>query len=114
VFPGAPMADRPPPTRVRWKSPLRYRMISWGSNERYAVSTSGRLQRATDWVPLAKVQSVRLVEGPIQRRFRLSSIHLDTAGRGVHAVIRDRDRAESARLLRELPEQCRNARQPSG
>jgi putative membrane protein len=114
VFPGAPTANRPPPTRVRWKSPLRYRMISWGSNERYAVSTSGRLQRATDWVPLAKVQSVRLVEGPIQRRFRLSSIHLDTAGRGVHAVIRDRDRAESARLLRELPEQCRNARQLSG
>jgi membrane protein YdbS with pleckstrin-like domain len=62
-------------------------------------------------VPLSKVQSIRYVEGPIQRGLRLSSIHLDTAGRNVHAVLRDRDRAEATRLLRELPERCRLARQ---
>jgi putative membrane protein len=111
VFPDVPLQRSPPPARARWKSPLRYRLLSWGVNESYAVTTSGRLQRATDWVPLAKVQSVRLVEGPIQRRLRLSSVHLDTAGRKVRAVIRDRDGGESARLLVELPERCRRARQ---
>jgi putative membrane protein len=110
VFPGLPDERLRPPARARWKSPLRFRLLSWGANERYAVSTSGRLQRATDWVPLAKVQSVRQVEGPVQRRLRLSSIHLDTAGRKVHAVLRDRDRAEGAQLLRELPDRCRHAR----
>ncbi len=75
------------------------------------MTTSGRLRRVTDWVPLAKVQSVRLLEGPIQRRLRLSSIHLDTAGRKVHAVLRDRDREESKRLLGEIPDRCRSARE---
>jgi putative membrane protein len=111
VFPDLPVERRPPPARARWKSPLRFRYLSWGVNDRYAVTTSGRLQRVTDWVPLAKAQSIRLVEGPIQRRLGLSSIHLDTAGRKVHAVLRDRDRAEGERLLRELPDRCRQARQ---
>ncbi len=110
VFPGLPEQRLAPPARARWKSPLRFRYLSWGSNERYAVTTSGRIRRVTDWVPLAKVQSIRLLEGPVQRRFELSSIHLDTAGRKVHAVVRDRDRAEAARLMQELPERCREAR----
>jgi putative membrane protein len=110
VFPGLPDERLPPPARARWKSPLRFRFLSWAANDRYAVTTSGRLQRVTDWVPLAKVQSIRQVEGPIQRRLRLSSIHLDTAGRKVHAVLRDRDRGEGSRLLRELPDRCRQAR----
>ncbi len=111
VFPDSPEQRLPPPARARWKSPLRFRYLSWGANDRYAVTTSGRLRRVTDWVPLAKVQSIRLLEGPIQRRFRLSSIHLDTAGRKVHAVLRDRDRQEGLRLLTELPDRCRQARQ---
>jgi putative membrane protein len=111
VFSQLPDAGLAPPPRARWKSPLRFRFLSWRANDRYAVTTSGRLRRVTDWVPLAKVQSIRQVEGPIQRRLRLSSIHLDTAGRKLHAVIRDRDRAEGTRLLAELPDQCRQARQ---
>ena len=73
VFPGLPEQRLAPPNRVRWKSPFRFHFLSWGANERYAVTTSGRLRRVTDWVPLAKVQSVRLSEGPIQRRLRLSA-----------------------------------------
>jgi putative membrane protein len=114
VFPNLPEERLAPPARARWKSPLRFRYLSWGANDRYAVTTSGRLRRVTDWVPLAKVQSVRRVEGPIQRRLRLSSIHLDTAGRRVHAVLRDRDRAEAEHLLTELPDRCREARQREG
>jgi putative membrane protein len=111
VFPGQPGGLVPPPRRARWKSPLRFRFLAWAANDAYAVTTSGRVRRVTDWVPLAKVQSVRRVEGPIQRRLRLGSIHLDTAGRRVHAVVRDRDRVETARLMAELPDRCRMARQ---
>jgi putative membrane protein len=110
VFADLPDRLNAPPRRVRWKSPLRFRHLSWGGNDRYAVTTSGRLRRVTDWVPLSKVQSIRLTEGPVQRALRLSSIHLDTAGRKVYAVLRDRDRAEASELLRVLPERCRLAR----
>ncbi len=110
VFPGVPGQRLAPPARARWKSPLRFRYLSFAANDRYAVTTSGRLQRVTDWIPLAKVQSIRLLEGPLQRRLRLSSIHLDTAGRRVYAVLRDRDRAEGAELLAVLPDRCRHAR----
>jgi putative membrane protein len=110
VFPGVPTERSPAPRRARWKSPLRFRHLSWGSNEWYAVATSGRFRRATDWVLLSKVQSVRRVEGPLQRRFRLASIHLDTAGRNVHAVLRDRDRGEVDHLMATLPERCAAAR----
>ncbi len=111
IFPGVPQPGVVPPPRVRFKSPLRYRYLSWARNEAYAVTTSGRVRLVTDWVPLAKVQSIRRVEGPVQRRFRLATIHLDTAGRNVHAIARDRDREESARLLVELPAACQLARQ---
>ena len=111
VMPGVPQTLSHPPRRARWKSPLRFRNLSWGLNETYAVTTSGRVRKATDWVALAKVQSIRRVEGPVQRRLRLASIHLDTAGRSVHAELRDPDRRESEDLMANLPEVCRKARE---
>ena len=111
VFGELPEQRLAPPRRAMWKSPLRFRRLSWGANDRYAVTTSGRVRRISDWVPLSKAQSVRLVEGPVQRTLRLASVHLDTAGRNVHAIMRDRDRAEAEELLRVLPERSRRARQ---
>jgi putative membrane protein len=61
-------------------------------------------------VPLEKVQSLRRVQGPIQRRFTLTTVHVDTAGRGVHASLRDRDSAEAERALLELTDLARAAR----
>jgi putative membrane protein len=107
--------DRPrelsrPPERVRWKSPFRYRALSWGRSETCVATTSGRLRRVTCWVPLEKVQSLRHVQGPVQRRLRLASVHVDTAGRAVHATLRDRDGAEAAQALAELTDLARAAR----
>jgi putative membrane protein len=110
LMPDAPTVLAAPPRRARLKSPLRYKRLSYGSNERYAVATSGRLRRVTDRVPLEKVQSIRWTQGPVQRGLSLASIHLDTAGRSVFAVARDRDRNEAARLLASLPDACRKAR----
>jgi len=111
ILPHAPTDRRPPPRRARFKSPLRYHYLSWARNDACVVTTSGRVARATDWVPLAKVQSLRRVQGPAQRRLRLVTIHLDTAGRNVHAVIRDRDTAEADSAFGELIELARRARQ---
>jgi putative membrane protein len=110
LVPDAPTERSPAPPRARWKSPLRYGKLTWGSNAACVVTTSGRLRRVTDWVPLSKVQSIRRVEGPAQRAFGLASVHLDTAGRGIDATIRDRDRAECDAIVERLPAACRLAR----
>ena len=109
------MPDRPrelsrPPRRVFWKSPFRYRALSWGRTETCVATTSGRLRRVTCWVPLEKAQSLRHVQGPVQRRLRLASVHVDTAGRAVHTTLRDRDAEEAATALEELTDLARAAR----
>jgi putative membrane protein len=110
ILPDTPDERLRPPRRARWKSPLRYRNLSWGRNDRYVVTTSGRVRRVTAWVPFEKVQSLRRVEGPAQRRLRLATIHVDTAGRNVHATLRDRDRGEADGALEELILRARSAR----
>ena len=110
ILPDIPRIDRPPPRRVRWKSPLRYRMLAWGRTDSCVGTTSGRLRRVTCWVPLAKAQSLRRVQGPVQRRLGLASVHVDTAGRSVHATLRDRDAPEADRALADLTELARTAR----
>ena len=110
IVPDRPRTQARAPRRVRWKSPLRYRMIAWGRTETCVATTSGRLRRVTCWVPLQKVQSLRRVQGPVQRRLRLASVHVDTAGRDVHAILRDRDAAEADGALEQLSELARAAR----
>ena len=110
ILPNAPAERQPPPARARLKSPLRFRNLAWGRTESCAVTTSGWPARITSWVPLQKVQSLRLIQGPLQRRLRLATLHLDTAGRSVHAALTDRDAGEADLLLAELVESCRTAR----
>jgi putative membrane protein len=110
LLPGRPRELAGPPRRVFWKSPFRYPALSWGRSETCVATTSGRVRRVTCWVPLEKVQSLRHVQGPIQRRFRLASVHVDTAGRDVHATLRDRDAGEARSALAELTALARAAR----
>ena len=110
LVPDRPRELSPPPRRVLWKSPLRYRKLAWGRSDGVVATTSGRLRRVSCWVPLEKVQSLRHVDGPVQRRLRLASVHVDTAGRAVHATLRDRDRAEASQALADLAELARAAR----
>ena len=110
LVPDRPRELSPPPPRAFWKSPFRYRALGWGRSETCVATTSGRLRRVTCWVPLEKVQSLRHVQGPVQRRLRLASVHLDTAGRTVHATLRDRDATEASGALAELTDLARAAR----
>lgn len=106
----APTDRLAPPRRARYKSPLRFHNLACGVTPTCVVATTGRVTRTTAWVALAKVQSLRLVEGPLQRRLRLATVHLDTAGRTLRAALSDRDGDEAGRLLAELTLRCRAAR----
>jgi len=100
----------PPPRRARLKAPFSYHNLRAGHDDAIAVATTGRLRRVTCWVPLEKVQSVRWVQGPVQRRLGLASVHLDVAGRRTEAAFTDRDATEADRLVDELIARCRAAR----
>jgi putative membrane protein len=106
----APEPIRRPPGRTRWKAPLNYHFLAWGGDDRYVVASRGRIRRTTTWVPLEKVQSVRWVQGPWQRRLGLASVKLDVAGKRVTASITDRTVAEARDVLAQLPAQTRAAR----
>jgi len=101
---------RPPPRRARAKAPLSYHFLSAGHDETMAVAVTGRVQKVTCWVPLEKVQSVRRVQGPVQRALRLATVHVDVAGKHVGAALRDRDVDDADRLVSELAALSRGAR----
>jgi putative membrane protein len=105
---------RRPPPRARWKAPLSYHFLAFDSDDRYVVASRGRVCRKTTWVPLEKVQSVRWVQGPYQRRLDLATVFLDVAGRRVQAAIEDRDTAEAGDILGRLPDLARAARGRAG
>ncbi len=110
IVPGAPRAGTRPPRRVLAKSPLRWRFLAWAATESVVLSVTGRIRRVSVWVPLEKAQSVRRVEGPLQRRLHLASVHVDTAGKALHATLRDRDRLEADSALADLVAKARAAR----
>jgi putative membrane protein len=97
----APQPSRPP-RRARLKAPLSYHFLAAGHDEVAAIAVTGRIRRITVWLPLEKTQSVRLVQGPLQRRLRLATVHLDAAGRRVRAEFRDRSADEAWSLAGEL------------
>src|SRR5499427_1369942 len=101
---------RKPPRRAWWKAPLSYHFLAAGHDGTLAVAVVGRLRRETTWVPLAKAQSVRLAQGPLQRRLKLATVHLDAAGRRVRAEFRERRQEEARALVDELAALSRSAR----
>ena len=107
----APRPSLRAPGAARWKAPLTYHFLGWNGDDRYVVASHGRVCRKTTWVPLEKVQSIRWVQGPVQRRLALASIRLDVAGRRVTASIQDRGAAEAQQILARLPDEARAARQ---
>ncbi len=107
---GRPLPDRRPPRRVIWKAPLGYHFLGWSGDEHYVVASRGRVSRQTTWVPLEKIQSVRWVQGPWQRRLGLATVQLDVAGKRVSAKVSDRDAAEALEILGRLPDLARAAR----
>jgi len=112
---GGPDPERTaPPARARLKAPLSFHFLSAGHDGTHAVCVTGRLNRATTWVPLEKTQSVRRVQGPLQRPLGLATVHVDVAGKRARAEFRDRGVDEADKLVAELTALSRSARQRGG
>jgi putative membrane protein len=102
----------PPPDRARWVHPFALRGLGAGLTDRVFLSRSGLLTRELTIVPFARIQSVRVVQGPLQRRLGLATVYADTAG-GRAGAARDRDLHEAWALAAELSLRARHARAES-
>ncbi|BCL12733.1 PH domain-containing protein [Micromonospora sagamiensis] len=112
VLPGVVVSALPltaPPPQARWLRPLSRRVLGAGLAERVFVVRSGLVTRQLAIVPYARIQSVRVVQGPLQRRLGLATVHADTAG-GAGAAAVHRDLAEAWALAGELTARARAAR----
>lgn len=66
-----------PEGRVQRRSPVQWRQLRAGADARIAVLTRGRVTRRRQVVDHARVQSVRVTQGPWERALNLATVHLD-------------------------------------
>ncbi|NUS77197.1 MAG: PH domain-containing protein, partial [Streptomyces sp.] len=94
VLPGVtvppPAALSRPPRRAGRCVPWWWRGYGLAVTDAVFAARQGLLRRSVALVPHAKVQSVRLVQGPWRRLWGLADVHVDTgAGKTVTARLRD-------------------------
>ena len=86
------------PTRASWLAPLTRRRLRVGWDATLVVTTRGLLTTRTDVVPRAKIQSVHLVQGLLQRLLGLATVRLDIPSGPVAALAAHRDQVEAWQL----------------
>jgi putative membrane protein len=113
ILPGVSVPPHPslsrPPRRAGRCVPLWWRGYGLTVTDAVFAARHGLLRRSLALVPHAKVQSVRLTQGPWQRLWRLAHVRVDTgADRTVTARLRDAE--EAAKLLRGQADRSRTGR----
>ncbi|PAZ14482.1 hypothetical protein CLM62_18815 [Streptomyces sp. SA15] len=98
-----------PPRRARRCVPVWWRGYGLAVTDAVFTARHGLLRRSLALVPHAKVQSVRLSQGPWERLWRVADVHVDT-GANKTVTARLRDAEEAAELLRGQAERSRTGR----
>ncbi|MGW7403482.1 PH domain-containing protein [Streptomyces sp. NPDC054833] len=98
-----------PPRRAGRCVPLWWRGHGITVTDTVFAARHGLLRRRLSLVPHAKVQSVRLTQGPWERLWRLADVHVDT-GANKTVTARLRDAQQAAALLQSQAERSRTGR----
>lgn len=101
----------PPPDAARWLDPVSRRFRAAGIGADVVASQEGWMTRRTHVVRHARVQSLRLSQGPVQRRLGLADLHVDSPPGPVRVRARHRDAGEARLLLEQESAMARRARQ---
>jgi putative membrane protein len=102
------------PERARWRLPIWWRALACGADGAVFVAKRGLLRRELDVIPHGKTQSVRLSQGPWQRRLRLATVHLDTTPGPVHVNAAHRDALEARLIVEAQAVRARAGRRAAG
>lgn len=98
------------PARARWLRWYDFWTLRYGWNEHAIMTEHGWLNHIRDVVPHAKTQSVRIIQGRLQRTLRLANVHIDTAKGPVNAVARHLDSHVARELAMTQLDRARAAR----
>lgn len=98
------------PSRARWLRWFDFWTLRYGYDDRVLVTQHGWWVTERDLVPHAKTQSVRITQGPLQRRLRLADVHIDTPKGPVNAVAHQLDAAAARALALSQLDRARAAR----
>ncbi|MGF0171102.1 PH domain-containing protein [Streptomyces sp. Marseille-Q5077] len=113
VLPGTTVPSRAalsrPPQGAARCMPLWWRGYGLSVTEAAFAARTGLFRRSLALVPHAKVQSVRLTQGPWKRLWGVADVHVDT-GANKTVTARLRDAEEAAELLRSQAERSRTGR----
>ncbi len=111
VLPGVtvPSSLSRPPRRAGWCLPVWWRGYGLAVTDTVFAARHGLLRRSLSLVPHAKVQSVRLTQGPWKRLRKVADVHVDT-GADKTVTARLRDAEEAARLLQSQADRSRTGR----
>lgn len=94
------------PRRAAWLHPFSWRRIGWAAAGGVALLRRGWLQRSLTLVPLARMQSVAVTVGPIQRMLRLASVRIHTVTGPVTAVLPIAERTDAAAFFELLADEA--------
>ncbi|WP_375424673.1 PH domain-containing protein [uncultured Friedmanniella sp.] len=114
VLPGIDLSAielHPVPRRARWIRWFDWWTLRYGWDEQALVTEHGWMTHVRDVLPHAKTQSVRIEEGPLQRRLRLADVHVDTPRGPVVVVAHHLDAATARELALSQLDRARAARQ---
>lgn len=98
--------------KARWLDPWVARNLGVGLLADGALTRWGRWRRTQFFVPYARVQSVSVRQGPVQRRLALATVYLDLPAGVQRWVASHRDVTEAAALVSQLAARARIHRAP--
>jgi putative membrane protein len=104
----------PAPRAARWARPIWWRGLACGADDRVFIARRGLVQRQLDVIPHGKTQSVRMVQGPWQRRLGLATVHLDTTPGPVRVDVAHRAVAEARAITEAQAARARAGRMAAG
>ncbi|MFI8102554.1 PH domain-containing protein [Streptomyces sp. NPDC086023] len=110
---GALAFTAPPGRRARWVVPVWWKGYGLAVSPEVFAVRHGRLCRRTELVPHAKVQSVRLTQGPWERARDVADVHVDHGANGT-VTARLRGSAEAAGVLAAQAARSRTGRLTAG
>ena len=87
------------PRRAAWLRLFSWRRTGYAINQGVVIIRRGVVSRELILVPLARLQSVRVDQGPIERMLRLASAHVHTVAGPVSARLPAVDVAEAERFF---------------
>lgn len=107
---GVPGLFAQQPGRTRWLDPLNRGRAGWAVTKAVMAVRTGRFTRRAIFVPHARVQSLGWNQGPIQRSFKVASIHLHSTRGPVRPYLEHLDEHTARKLLFDYAQHTQRAR----